>query len=164
MGVHIDTNIGVCFHRPQSENGLKKKQLVNNWSKCWKGIDYTIILCFIYSYHVLYFMPCVIYLCQFQHMFHYFSFMLHQDSPFCCIVFSLIYVVSTQINAASTQQFNVVSRVVSSSTFSITPYSEKLSIAWSSLWSYLPYRIWNNKAYCCTSTCGALWCSHRVSA
>ena len=56
---------------------------------------YIFMPCFIYLCHVSYnntmffiFMPCFIYLCQCQYMLHRYSFMLHQDFHFCCIVFS----------------------------------------------------------------------------
>ena len=96
--------------------------------------------CFIYLCHVLYiyamfyiFMSCFIYLCHVLYIYVNFNtccITIH----LCCtkisifvVLSSLIYVVSTQIYVASTQQIYVVSRFVSSSTFSITPYSEKLS-------------------------------------
>ena len=96
--------------------------------------------CFIYLCHVLYiyaifyiFMSCFIYLCHVLYIYVNFNtccITIH----LCCtkisifvVLSSLIYVVSTQIYVASTQQIYVVSRFVSSSTFSITPYNEKLS-------------------------------------
>ena len=56
---------------------------------------YRFMPCFIYLCHVLYIyvmcyilMPCFIFLSQFQYMLHHYSFVLHQDFHFCCIVFS----------------------------------------------------------------------------
>ena len=53
---------------------------------------------FIYIYAIFYiFMPCFIYLCQFQFMLHHYSFMLHQYFHFCSIVFSHLCCINTNL-------------------------------------------------------------------
>ena len=83
------------------------------------------MLCFICLCHVLYIFA----------MFYLFmSLSCCITIHLCCtkisifvVLFSLIYVASKQIHVASTQQLYVASRFVSSSIFSIIPYSEKIS-------------------------------------
>ena len=91
-------------------------------------MPFFIYLCHdLYIYFMFYiFLPCFIYLCQFQFMLHHYSFMLHQDFHFGCIVFSHLYCINTNLCCINTTNY-VVSRFVSSSTFSMTPYSERLS-------------------------------------
>ena len=144
--------------------------------------------CFIYLCHVLYiyamfyiFMSCFIYLCHVLYIYVNFNtccITIH----LCCtkisifvVLSSLIYVVSTQIYVASTQQIYVASRFVSSSTFSITPYSEKLSSPAVASGPTYPtgsditrHTMSNGEqislVYFCTVSHGAVWHSHRVSA
>ena len=70
-------------------------------------------------------MPCFIYLCHVLYIYVNFNtccITIH----LCCTKISIFVVLSSLIYVVSTQIY-VASRFVSSSTFSITPYSEKLS-------------------------------------
>ena len=118
-------------------------------------------------------MPCFIYLCH--------DLYIYVNLNTCCITIhlcctkisifvvlsSLIYVVSTQIYVAS--------RFVSSSTFSITPYSEKLSSPAVACGPTYPtgseITRHNNEQWCTNhfsifshAITRALWRSHRASA
>ena len=108
--------------------------------------------CFIYLCHVLYiyvmfyiFMPCFIYLCQFQYMLHHYSFMLHQDFHFCCIVFSHLCCINTNLCCINTTNLCCI-KICQQFHFFHHPIQWEVIITCSSLWSYLPYRIWNYKA------------------
>ena len=64
---------------------------------------------YIHWCHVLYinamfyiFMPCFIYLCQFQYIMHHSSFFLHQDFNYCCIVLSHLCCINTNLCCINT--------------------------------------------------------------
>ena len=99
---------------------------------------YIFMPCFIYIHVMFYiFMPCFIYLCQFKYTLHHYSFMLHQDFQFCCIVFSHLCCFNTT-NLCCIKicpQFH----------FFDHPIQWEVVITCSSLWPYLAYRIWNYK-------------------
>ena len=65
---------------------------------CIHALFYIFMPYLIYIYAKLnIFMPWFIYLCQFQFMLQHYSFMLHQDFHFCCIVFSLLCCINKNI-------------------------------------------------------------------
>ena len=104
-----------------------------------------IYLCHVLYIHVMFslFVPCFIHLIQFHYMLHHYSFML-QDFHFCCIVFSHSCCLNTNLCCINTTSLCCI-KICKQFHCIHYPTQWEVIITWSSLWSYLPYMIWNYK-------------------
>ena len=120
---------------------------------------YIFMRCFIYLCHDLHifamfyiFMPCFIYVCEFQYMLQHYSFMLHQDFHFCCIVFFHLCCINANLCGINTKLccINLTNlcciKICQQFHFFHHHIQWEVINTCSSLWSYLPHRVWDYKA------------------
>ena len=152
---------GVPFVKICEVNGGDSCMTCQVWYCMLHAMFYIFMPCFIYLCHLLYiydmiyiFMSCFIFLCcvlyryiiyvNFNTCYITIDLCCTKIAIFCCIVFSHLCCINTNLRCINTTNLCCI-KICQQFHFFHYPIQWEVIITWSSLWSYLPYWIWNYK-------------------